>query len=1171
MYSTFARERQKRREKLLAELISHTTGAQAGNDNHEVAMDFMLRGLEHHRFADINPLHVDQAYASWGAGWGSAMRMDAQGHKADALEQRRQLLLGRGHDFRPPGPPALPPGCPPGPGWEPLAGAMLDSNGSEPDTQSSEDLSDWGLEPEPSALEADLSDENMELSGDEAELLASSSDHSAYDQEEGMNGDTAAAAARSPCDSTLGSGLPNVYHWPDGPAEAAPAAALPKDCLLARLITSRLQDLPFLEPSLASATTETELAGQVLAMLRQVPSPGHAFQLDHDQGVYAACPGAHVPHLSLSALLSCLDHFANLGTLLLRLHKYVTAKQTALVQQSAGHLHPQADPSVSGADHGQEQHESPTEAAFAAVLADECINISAHLLRIEGCIHSAPQHDGQATLLQLEAALEGTREHVELLHHALVVTHLPRAQPATTAGKEDAAAVASAHLLSALYHLLDSISLPGSPSGIHPLPALHRLLHNVTTPGSPAGAAATVLRLFTASLHPTLDALDAWLTSGHLPSRSFIFIHPGKDTSPEAHSFWEQAYTLDSLSQKGTHPEAGPGSWHGSCPEFLQALAPGILAAGKSAILLQANSNTASRKTDQGSEHERMNEDKLPMRFLESLQLLVEQNQKEPLDQPCATTEHDIGCLDALTYVGAEPLPLLGPPLVHMPTALRMAAADAAVRHAEVHQVAAQERTLTAGMNLKPLLSDAALLPPGIAQSCHNDENGIDASGALHMGRSSADSGRQQAVDVASSFSGSSHDTHRVQQLLAQGGKRRQPQPDFLRWSTDSLSLPAFSGTVAEHVWGLEGVESGGPRASTCPPWLRRADQLNLPPASFLLQQCLDGHIAAQVEATGQQLLEQLLGRWGLRRELGILQGLFLQARPWLDGFAAGLFERLKGGRLLADLAPYELTSLAQASLLASCQPGEACPDPETISVSIAEEVEEGQQRARPVTRIQELESLRVEYRVAWPLSIIVDSTALTHYNSLLVFLLQVRWARAALEGGWKREGRGGPGAPHQPGDVLAQRMLHFVAALHQFAMGRLLHSAWPDLLQEIGKAQSLDGVKAAHGRFLDAAAQQCLLVPTRTWRLLQDAVLRILDLILTFADLRTRLQDNTWKQNCGPTDMAELQRLQGTFNDRHRYLLKLLTAKTLKISTQADLNFFTMSLNFNHIYKEAE
>lgn len=53
--------------------------------------------------------------------------------------------------------------------------------------------------------------------------------------------------------------------------------------------------------------------------------------------------------------------------------------------------------------------------------------------------------------------------------------------------------------------------------------------------------------------------------------------------------------------------------------------------------------------------------------------------------------------------------------------------------------------------------------------------------------------------------------------------------------------------------------------------------------------------------------------------------------------------------------------------------------------------------------------------------------------------------------------------------------------------------------------------------------------------------------------------------------DAADVQRLQDAFNDRHRYLLKLLMAKTLKISTQADLKFFTMSLNFNRVYKGAE
>ena len=46
---------------------------------------------------------------------------------------------------------------------------------------------------------------------------------------------------------------------------------------------------------------------------------------------------------------------------------------------------------------------------------------------------------------------------------------------------------------------------------------------------------------------------------------------------------------------------------------------------------------------------------------------------------------------------------------------------------------------------------------------------------------------------------------------------------------------------------------------------------------------------------------------------------------------------------------------------------------------------------AKPATRVQELEALQLEYRVAWPLSIVVDAAALAQYNSLLTFLLQVQ------------------------------------------------------------------------------------------------------------------------------------------------------------------------------------
>ncbi len=63
-------------------------------------------------------------------------------------------------------------------------------------------------------------------------------------------------------------GFTGSTHWQRWPESevltAAPmAAALPEGCLLARLIATRLKDLPFMEPPAQNQCTEEELAIQV--------------------------------------------------------------------------------------------------------------------------------------------------------------------------------------------------------------------------------------------------------------------------------------------------------------------------------------------------------------------------------------------------------------------------------------------------------------------------------------------------------------------------------------------------------------------------------------------------------------------------------------------------------------------------------------------------------------------------------------------------------------------------------------------------------------------------------------------------------------------------------------------------------------------------------------------
>ena len=50
-----------------------------------------------------------------------------------------------------------------------------------------------------------------------------------------------------------------------------------------------------------------------------------------------------------------------------------------------------------------------------------------------------------------------------------------------------------------------------------------------------------------------------------------------------------------------------------------------------------------------------------------------------------------------------------------------------------------------------------------------------------------------------------------------------------------------------------------------------------------------------------------------------------------------------------------------------------------------------------------------------------------------------------------------------------------------------------------------------------------------------------------------------------------ELEQLHVNFRDRHRYLLKVLTAKTLKISGQSELHYLVMQINFNSFYAKTD
>ncbi|KAL0024075.1 hypothetical protein WJX79_003630 [Trebouxia sp. C0005] len=374
--------------------------------------------------------------------------------------------------------------------------------------------------------------------------------------------------------------------------------------------------------------------------------------------------------------------------------------------------------------------------------------------------------------------------------------------------------------------------------------------------------------------------------------------------------------------------------------------------------------------------------------------------------------------------------------------------------------------------------------------------------------------------------------------------KAMQRKPTALPGSlqTGLTNLPAYSG---RGMFSMS--QQANSKGEEDRRWLQGLQDVDLPPVDFLLDECLIQPIQEQVDMVGGVLLARLLGEWGLMHQLTILHNVFLLGCPLLMPFASALFGRLHKGQTLSSLSHFELEVMLQQSLADQPppRPGDhALPLPDTLSVELVHQnpsasmsrasssVEEGARRT-----VAELLPLRLHYRVPWPLSMIVDDATLVKYNQVLTFLLQVRWAKWSLERVRVKAGRGEAGRSLEHGDVLAHQLSHFVNTLHQFVMDRLLHGAWLALEQALEGAKSLE---------------------------------EILNQVLHFADLQQKLRKPGTKVSVADA-RAELEALHAKFRDRHRYLLKVLTAKTLKISWQSELHYLVMRINFNDFHGKSD
>eukprot|EP00727_Mastigamoeba_balamuthi_P001036 m51a1_g1093 putative gamma-tubulin complex component 2 isoform x1 (765) ;mRNA; r:66278-69215 len=144
------------------------------------------------------------------------------------------------------------------------------------------------------------------------------------------------------------------------------------------------------------------------------------------------------------------------------------------------------------------------------------------------------------------------------------------------------------------------------------------------------------------------------------------------------------------------------------------------------------------------------------------------------------------------------------------------------------------------------------------------------------------------------------------------------------------------------------------------------------------------------------------------------------------------------------------------------------------------------------------MEAMAFDYKVDFPLSLVISRVAIVKYQMILRFLLLLKHVERRLSATWVAlSGTRSLAGIVQPLHMLRQRMCHFLQNYLYFFAYEVVEPSWAALEERLASAASLDDVLNAHADLLDA----CLIRGTLTDPRVVRAVTKITSACLLFAN----------------------------------------------------------------------
>lgn len=148
------------------------------------------------------------------------------------------------------------------------------------------------------------------------------------------------------------------------------------------------------------------------------------------------------------------------------------------------------------------------------------------------------------------------------------------------------------------------------------------------------------------------------------------------------------------------------------------------------------------------------------------------------------------------------------------------------------------------------------------------------------------------------------------------------------------------------------------------------------------------------------------------------------------------------------------------------------------------------------------LQALSFDYILPWPVANIITKEAITTYQRVAIFLMQIRRAKYAVLKQRSQDDRAAGVRTNALGYALRHNMLWFLNTLYSHLTDLVISTTTESMRKSLSSSKDVDAMISVHRDYMTSLESQCLL--SKNLAPTHDAIITLLDTCIHFSDLQT-------------------------------------------------------------------